>query len=226
MFCLPSCGPFGLAGQLQPCIHTVREADSNALGLTLDGKEKECLTKNCFSEDWEVNHIGGTPPPHFNYLEMGFLAFYALELGLRLLTRIGLCFQSLMQRRKCFALRTRSSSLFLLHRRKRWLELFRLSAGSSPGCLESSLALCFSLDGLAGFSPFRTSTFVLLISDWSADLLPWTSNAPEVQPRLHFLGLMSAYFSCNWRDMSRKVAAAWQNHTHPVKAPRHRAVSR
>ncbi|CAE7233216.1 unnamed protein product, partial [Symbiodinium microadriaticum] len=36
------------------------------------------------SSDWEVNHIGGTPPPHFNYLEMGFLAFYALELGLRL----------------------------------------------------------------------------------------------------------------------------------------------
>ncbi|CAE6923882.1 cac [Symbiodinium natans] len=36
------------------------------------------------SSDWEVNHIGGTPPPLFNYLEMGFLAFYAIELGLRL----------------------------------------------------------------------------------------------------------------------------------------------
>ena len=49
-------------------------------------RRKEGLSTICFSEDWEVNHIGGTPPPHFNYLEMGFLAFYALELGLRLLT--------------------------------------------------------------------------------------------------------------------------------------------
>jgi len=36
------------------------------------------------SSDWEVNHIGGTPPDHFQFLEMAFLAFYAIELGLRL----------------------------------------------------------------------------------------------------------------------------------------------
>ena len=125
----------------------------------------------CFSEDWEVNHIGGTPPPHFNYLGNGVSGL--LCPGARAPTLDVQDSDKEIPLSPCNGMNvwgwglTVHRCFFFIGESAGW-NCFDFLLATRLGWLEGSLELCFSLHVSAGLLPFRASTSVVLISRPSA----------------------------------------------------------